>query len=330
MLRPLLIGIPIIFVIAGAFIVAMNTVPFSSPYFTYVIVGYVVLFPAVLIWMIIATIRSVRRAVKGGDERLVQTGRRATAVVLAVTGGAMTVRLGGGPRMRVVKIRLRVEDPGAPSYETTVQRAVAYWQMPPQVGQRLTVHIDQRDRDNLHVDWQDSAIVARSATGASMQSVTMDGRQVDLSQLSPQMADLVRMGLDMAGRLKPMADGSGIASGTVVNIPPQQVPVQRMPDETAAAAAPAPVEVSRPQPMPVDMSVGPGALEGRARIEAFRPYPDGTYDLDLYVTPRTRASYRVAMRTTVPQAHMDRLAKGLTLAARIDPEIASRVELVWG
>lgn len=328
MLRPLAIGLPVILLIVAGFVAGMNLVPFSSPYFTYVIVGYVVLFPLALIWTIVSTIRSVGRVVRGGSAALAQTGRRATAMILSVSEGAMTVRFGGGPRMRMLKVRLRVEDPGAPSYETTVQRAAAYWQMEPQVGQRLTVYIDRRDRDNLYVDWQDSAIVAGSAApGVTVQTVSMDGRALDLSQLSPQMADLVRMGMSMAERLKPMADSLRRGGNTIVNVTPQEI--QAAPGGDPITASPEPQAVPMRSSVPVQEAVGPEGLEGRARIEGFRPYPDGTYDLDLYVTPRTRSSYRVAMRTAVPQEQMDRLAKGLTLSARIDPEIASRIELIW-
>lgn len=316
MLRPLLIGIPIIFVIAIAFVVGMNTIPFNTPAFYWLIGGYAVLFPLALIWMIVAMIRKAKRVIAGGDANLVQTGRRATAEVLSVTGGMTTIRLSGGPKMRLLTVRLRVDDPSSTAYETSVNRAVAYWQAPPQPGQRLTVYIDLRDRDNLFVDWKDSEIVAGSAApGVSVQTVSLGGQAMDLSQLSPQMQDLVRMGLNMAERLKPMAE----SLGTTINVQPEPQPARQPPPEPMRA----------PEPLPAGDPVGPGGLEGRARIEGFRPFPDGTYEFDLYVTPRTKASYRVAMRAAVPHEHMDRLAKGLTLQARIDPEIASRVELIW-
>lgn len=335
MLRPLAIGLPISLLLCAGFVFALNFMPFTSPYFTWVIVGYIVLFPLSLIVTIVATTRGVKRAIGGGDAKLTESGRRATASVLAVSGGSMTVRVSGSPRYRMLKVRLKVEDPGAPAYETTVRKAITFWESPPRVGQRLTVYIDRLDRDNLYVDWADSAIIANAVQpGINVSSVSVGGQPVDLSKLSPQMAQLVQMGLNMAERLKPMTDAfNGNGQPTVINVTPQQVaqavgqqpPGQAQPQFVTASAPAMPPAGSQPV-----QDFVPDGIEGRVRIENFRPYPDGTYDLDLYVTPRTKASYRLAMRTTVPQAQMDRLAKGLTLQARIDPEIPSRVELLWG
>ena len=46
------------------------------------------------------------------------------------------------------------------------------------------------------------------------------------------------------------------------------------------------------------------------------------------MTPRGKSSYRVAARVPVP-AGTGLLQKGQMLEVRVDPDIASRVEVVW-
>jgi len=298
MLRPLLIGLPLILVIAGGFVAGMNLVPFSSPYFKWVIIGYVVLFPATLIWMITSLVRSARRVLAGGNAALQVTGRKARATVVATRPRMAQIRM-GGPRYRLHDVTLRVEDPGAAAYEAKVIRALPLWSDGPPIGQAVEVHIDPRNRNNLFVAW-DAAPASVKLTGG-----------VNLDTLSPDLQKLVRMGLDIAAKLKPDAAGAhGVAAMT--------------PDSAAKA-----IEVEAVPSPPAGETIAGGAIEGRARVEAFQPWPDGTYDLDLHVTPKTRSSYRVALRAAVPHDRIDELKRGMMLDVLVDPNLGSRVEIDW-
>ncbi len=281
MLRPLAIGIPIILVVVIGFVVGMNTVPFDSPYFKYVIIGYVVLFPAALLYTIIGTIRGAKRLVAGGDVSLRQRGERTMATVVAARPMNMTLRVGGGPQHDLYAVRLK-PDNRTPQIATTKAGALTG---APAVGDRVAVYRDPDNAKNFFVDWAE-------ADGAQHRPADRGTGQI----VSQAQALAARTG----GQVHvARADGAAASSEAYRAPPPEHAP---------------PVE-------------GEG-LEGRARIEGLKPYPDGTYDLDLYVTPRGRSSYRVAARVPVP-AGTGILERGQTLKVRIDPDIASRVEVIW-
>lgn len=276
MLRPLQIGLPIVILIAVAFVVAMNTVSFTSPYFMWVIVGYVVLFPAALAFTIIGTIRSAKRVMVGGDPALKETGERTMATVVAARRLNMTMRLGGGPRMQMFQVRLK-PDNHTPEISTT--KTAGPLVGAPEAGDRVPLYLDRDNAKNFFVDWAQSSGAQRVDAGS------------DIGQIVSQLqAAAAKIGVDAA------------AAG-----------------QTGTARHEAPVGT---------FDAGGDGLEGRARIEGLKPYPDGTYDLDLYVTPRGKSSYRVAARVPVP-AGAGLLERGQMLKVRIDPDIASRVEIVW-
>lgn len=273
MLRPLAIGIPLIFVVVIAFVVGMNMVPFDSPYFKYVIIGYVVLFPAALIYTIVGTIRGAKRLIAGGDVTLRERGERTMATVVAARPLNMTMRVGGGPQQALYAVRLK---PDNHTPEISVTKA-GFLVGVPAVGDRVPVYLDRDNARNFFVDWDASSGAQRVPAESGLGQIV--------------------------ARLQEMA-ATQAHTGEA---------------ETASYRAAPPVEAH---------TVEGGALEGRARIEGLKPYPDGTYDLDLYVTPRGKSSYRVAARVPVP-AGTGVLQRGQTLKVRVDPEIASRVEVVW-
>ena len=298
MLRPLQIGLPIVILIAVAFVVAMNTVSFTSPYFMWVIVGYVVLFPAALAFTIIGTIRSAKRVMVGGDPALKETGERTMATVVAARRLNMTMRLGGGPRMQMFQVRLK-PDNHTPEISTT--KTAGPLVGAPEAGDRVPLYLDRDNAKNFFVDWAQSSGAQRVDAGS------------DIGQIVSQLqAAAIKMSQDAAQYGQQQAAAFGVAlDGHDTPEPPRQpeAPPSREP----------PVE---------PWNAGGGGLEGRARIEGLKPYPDGTYDLDLYVTPRGKSSYRVAARIPVP-AGAGLLERGQMLKVRIDPDIASRVEIVW-
>jgi hypothetical protein len=290
MLRPLAIGVPLILLVVAGFVAGMNLVPAASPYFGWVIAGYVVLFPLVLVWTIVATIRAVRRLIAGGDAALQVTGRRTRARVTAVSGRGTSVRMSGTSLMQLHDVTLRIDGSGAAGYDVKVVRPVPVWGQPPAVGDTVEVHVDPRRRDNLFVQWPDTPMPAEGALG--MEAVPPAVRallQKALGKMTEPKAALPQRG----GRIPAPSFGK---------------------DD----APPPPVEPERPSD-----------LEGRARIEGFRPWPDGTYDLDLHVTPRSRESYKIALRVAVPHERIEDLKRGLMLSVRIDPELASRLEIDW-
>ncbi|MFT3811333.1 MAG: hypothetical protein QM698_15580 [Micropepsaceae bacterium] len=298
MLRPLAIGLPIILVVVIGFVVGMNTVPFSSPYFKFVIIGYVVLFPAALLYTIIGTIRSAKRMMAGGDVSLKARGERTMATVVASRPLNMTIRMGGGMRHSMAEVRLK-PDNRTPEIRTT--KAGNFFAGPPAVGDRVPLYLDTANPKNFFVDWDESS---------GSQRVTASGEIGDLvSQIQAAMAQ-----------------AGAVAQGVAVNIGGTQF---------GQAAHQAPQQSYQPpqqqhyEPPPVSEGPAGGAIEGRARIEGLKPYPDGTYDLDLYVTPKGKSSYRVAARVPVP-AGTGVLQKGQMLEVRVDPDIASRIEVVWG
>ncbi len=291
MLRPLAFGLPIVIAISIAFVVGMNTISFTSPYFIYLIVGYVVLFPAALLFTIVGTIRSAKRVMAGGDVTLKERGERTMATVVSARPLSMTMRVGGGPRMQMVQVRLK---PDNNTPEITTTKAGHFYMGVPEAGDRVPVYLDRDNAKNHFIDWAESS-------GASR--VAGVGQLGDL--VSQIQAAVAKAGGQSAGQgMTIMTAGGGAAPVT----------------ET--------FEVPRAEPPLADTMAGSGAIEGRARIEGLKPYPDGTYDLDLYVTPRGKSSYRVAARIPVP-AGTGLLEKGQTLKVLVDPDIASRVEVVW-
>lgn len=326
MFRPLMIGLPIILVVVIGFVVGMNTVPFSSPYFKYVIIGYVVLFPAALLYTIIGTIRGAKRMMAGGDESLKTRGERTMATVVAARPLNMTIRVGGGMRHSMAEVRLK-PDNHTPEIKTT--KAGNLFMGPPAVGDRVPLYLDPTNAKNFFVDWNESSGSQRVAgTGeignlvsqiqAAMQQVSVQAAgsavaisQSNLGQMSPDIAARVQEALRAAGQMTEDAAATYQAGGD--------------PSSDSGGGS-----YRSPEP-PVQSYAAPpsgGAIEGRARIEGLKPYPDGTYDLDLYVTPRGKSSYRVAARVPVP-AGTGVLQKGQTLNVRVDPDIASRVEVIW-
>lgn len=261
MMKPFVTGMLAIFAVVIAFVVAMNVVPVDSAYFIWVIVGYVVLFPAALAYTIIASIRGAKRLMAGGDPALKERGERTMATVLSARPLNMTMRVNGGPRLQMLQVRLK-PDNRTPEISTT--KTAQYHEGAPEAGDRVPVYLDRDNAKNMFVDWALSSGAARLAGGGQIGDF--------VAQMQAAVAQ--------AGR---------------------------------QAAAPA---------------MGEHALEGRARIEGLKPFPDGTYDLDLHVTPRSKSSYRVATRVQVP-AGVGLLERGQTLKVRIDPDIASRVEIVW-
>lgn len=281
MFRPLAIGLPIVIAIVTAFVVGMNAVPFSSPYFKFVIIGYVVLFPLALIFTIVGTIRGARRMISGGDVTLKERGERTMATVVVARPLNMTLRVGSGARMNMTRVRLK-PDNQTPEISTT--RAGSFFMGAPEPGDRVPLYLDRDSARNFFVDWNESSGAQRVGQGG-------------------QVGGLVAQ-IQVA-----VAQASRTAGG----------------QDAGVQAAPQP----RPYEPPVENHyAGAGWIEGRARIEGLKAYPDGTYDLDLYVTPRGKTSYRVAARIAVP-AGTGLLEKGQSLNVRIDPHIASRVEVAW-
>ena len=303
MLRPLFVGLPVILSVCAAFVVAMNVLPFDSPYFMYAIIGYVVLFPLALLITIIMTIRSVKRVVAGGDIRLRETGARTMATVIRADRSGMTLRLGGGPRMSITKVRLKLDNL-APDISTT--KAASFFAAgSPHVGDRVPVYLDRHKPKNFFIDWQEASGAGRVSAGTTAIGSVFGA---DLGNLVSQL----QQASQQAGyqvTTNTVSTGGGAPQQQTYEPPPQQSQPRYEP----------PVET---------YDAGGGGLEGRARIEGLKPYPDGTYDLDLYVTPRGKSSYRVAARVPVP-AGTGLLEKGQMLKVRIDPDIASRIEVVW-
>jgi len=281
MFRSLKIGLPIVILIVIAFVVAMNTVPFTSPYFVWVIVGYVVLFPAALLFTIIGTIRGAKRLVAGGDPTLKERGERTMATVVAARPLNMTMRVSGGPRLNMYRVQLK-PDNQTPSISTTKTGGALVGA--PAAGDRVPLYLDRDNVRNFFIDWQESSGAQRVDSAS------------DLGRIVSQL----------------QAAAAGMSQG----VPAAQ------PQPEGRDAAP------RDEPPVETWTAGDGGLEGRARIEGLKPYPDGTYDLDLYVTPRGKSSYRVAARIPVP-AGTGLLERGQTLKVRIDPDIASRLSVVW-
>lgn len=330
MFRPLMIGLPIILIVVIGFVVGMNTVPFSSPYFKYVIIGYVVLFPAALLYTIIGTIRGAKRMMAGGDVSLKARGERTMATVVAARPLNMTIRMGGGMRHSMAEVRLK-PDNHTPEIKTT--KAGSFFMGPPAVGDRVPLYLDPNNAKNFFVDWNESsgsqrvagtgeigslvsqiqAAMQQAAVQASVQASgnTVTISQSNLGQMSPDVAAKVQEALRVAGQMTEDAASAYQAGGAISS------------DNGGGMyrAAEPPVQSYGDIP-------GSGAIEGRARIEGLKPYPDGTYDLDLYVTPRGKSSYRVATRVPVP-AGTGILQKGQMLEVRVDPDIASRVEVIW-
>ena len=278
MLRPLKIGLPIIFLVVIAFVVGVNFVDVDGPYFVPVIVGYVVLFPAALLYTIFGTIRAAKRVMAGGDPSLRERGERTMATVTAARSMNMTMRVGGGPSQNLYTVTLR---PDNRTPDISVTKA-GFLLGAPEVGDRVPVYLDRDNSRNHFIDWAESSGAKRLPSGGNMSQVV--------------------------AQIQAIAAQAGV--------PPAP---DAQPGAARRDAAP---------PRLDSAEVGGEGLEGRARIEGLKPYPDGTYDLDLHVTPRARSSYRVATRIAVPSG-TGLLQRGQTLKVRIDPEIASRIEVIW-
>lgn len=305
MLRPLAIGIPLILVLAIGFSVGMSTLSPFSPYYGWVIGGYAVLFPIVLISTIVMTFRSVRRAVRGGDTALRTTGRRAEATVIAATPSSMTVRMGGGLPSRVIHVVLRIEEPGRPAREHKATRVASLFDMAPLQGARVPVYVDPANETNVFIAWDEAEGGAGQAAMGGV-AVTVGGQSADLAQLSPELRRLVEMGLGMAG----LAGASAAAAMRGTGDAPDAADDRR--------------EIAAPAPQPAA-----GREGGRARIEALQPNPDGTYDIDLFVSPKARDSYRMSVTLPVPHEHIARLRRGQYLQVLLEPGDPSFVEVEW-
>lgn len=302
MLRPLAIGIPIILAIAVAFAVGMNVVSPMSPYFPYVIGGYAVLFPIALAATIIATIRSVRRTIRGGDPTLAQRGRRVMATVTTAIPSSMTMRIGGGMPLRMVRMVLKLDHAEGGFSEIKAGRYVQMWDMSGGVGSRVPVYFDPANPLNRFIAWTE-------AQGGEMAAGPAMPTQADLSQLPEGLQRLARMGLDLAAKAQ---REMGISE-----------PAQR---EPTAVATVAPRGVVRPVD---DAPPAPVREEGRARIEQLQPNPDGTYELDLFVTPKSRPSYRLTIALPVPPEQIGRMRRGQYLPALLDPAMPETIEIAW-
>ncbi len=270
MFKPLVIGLPFILIVALAFGVGMNVLPFGSPYLPYVIGGYAVLMAVGLFFTIGGTIRAAKRAMQGGDPELQARGRRARARVIAVRPSSMTMRVGGGLPLRLLHVVLEIDDDAFGVYELKVMKTLRVWDLGPGVGMRVPVFVDPANKDNVFVVWAEGE--PRAGTNrANAESMTSAARTSDLSQ-------------EPAGR-----------------------------QQASDMADPA-----RPVREP-----------GRARIEALQPNPDGTYELDLFVSPKTRPSYRLTIALAVPQEHAGRMRKGQYFAALLDPDVPETIEIDW-
>lgn len=306
MLRPLSIGIPLIIILAIGFAVGMNVLTPFSPYFPWLIGGYVVLFPVILVTTIVMTIRNVRRAAQGGDTALRQTGRRAEATVIAATPSSMTVRMGGGLPSRIIKVRLRIEEPGRPAREHDATRVASLFDMTPLQGARVPVYVDPANESNLFIAWDEAHGGAGPAAMGGV-ALTVGGQPADLSQLSPELRRLVEMGLGMAGLAGVQAAATTSGGGS---------------DAQAASAAPQ----ARREIAPPPAAEREGA---RARIEALQPNPDGTYDVDLFVSPKARDSYRMSVTLPVPHEQIARMRRGQYLQVLVDAADPGFIEVEW-
>jgi len=326
MLRPLVIGLPIILVVVIGFVVGMNTVPFSSPYFKYVIIGYVVLFPAALLYTIIGTIRSVKRTMAGGDVTLRERGERTMATVVASRPLNMTVRVGGGIRQSMAQVRLK---PDNHTPEITVTKAGNPFVGAPEVGDRVPLYLDRSNPKNHFVDWDQSS-GAQRVTGVGEMGHLGSLIQAAMAQAKSGQGAVTVTHTQVGEPQVSQVNWSGTAGSLDPNLANQIGDLVSKIQGSAGQMGSAGAREADQGYMPPPLSEGPGSgsLEGRARIEGLKPYPDGTYDLDRYVTPRGKSSYRVAARVPVP-AGTGLLQKGQMLEVRVDPDIASRVEVVW-
>lgn len=304
MLRPLAIGLPLIFIIVIAFVAVMNFVPVESPYFIYGIIGYVVLFPAALIYTIVATIKNARRVIAGGDVSLRERGERTMATIAAARALNMTAQVGGGRAYKLHSVRLKLDN-RAPDISTTNATSLLG---EPAVGDRVPVYLDRDNAKNFFVDWAQSTGAQRLPAGS------------EVSQIVSQIKAAVGGGT----QVNVVGNGGATAAGADIGRLVSQIKAAAM----DAGAQRVDVSGTDAHYASGPMAVGGDGVEGRARIEGLKPYPDGTYDLDLYVTPRGKSSYRVAARVPVP-AGTGLLQRGQTLKVRIDPDISSRVQVVW-
>lgn len=85
--------------------------------------------------------------------------------------------------------------------------------------------------------------------------------------------------------------------------------------------------------MPEAADAGPGVAAlpetGRARIEAVQPNPDGTYEVQLMVSPKARDTYRLAIALVVPPEAVGKMEQGRTLQVRFDPAAPEAIEIDW-
>ena len=332
MFQPLRIGLPIIFAVVISFVVGMNTVPFDSPFFPFVVGGYAVLFPLALVFTIIGTVRAVKRATLGGDPKLVERGRRATGTVIAAKTSSMTMRVNSGMPMRLVYVTLRIDDAGAGSYELKVTRTRQMWEAGTvAVGTRVPVYIDPANQKNVFVAWNEAEVPFGAASDAvSVQTVSFGAGQVaDLSQVPAGLRQMLQMGLNLAqsslknvdpSQISPEAAAKLKALGIELN-GSQTIETKPLEAETRTAG--------RGTVRPVEAHEEPVREEGRARIEALQPNPDGTFDLDLFVTPKRRSSYRLSVTLPVPQAHIEKIRRGQYLQALLDPASPETIEIDW-
>ena len=331
MFRPLRIGLPIIFAIVISFVVGMNALPFDSPFFPFVIGGYVVLFPLALLYTIIGTVRAVRRATLGGDPGLQTTGRKATATVIAAKPSSMTMRVGGGMPMRVLYVTLRIEDFAFGTYEYKTTRTLQMWDMGVAVGTRVPVYVDPTNKTNVFVVWAEADSAAAAAPGnVDIQSVVIDGQNADLSQVPAGLRQLLQAGLNLAQTKLQTIDASQLPPEAAAKLKALGIQLNgRQAIEATALDVEARTTTGHGVVHPVGADEQPEKEEGRARIEALQPNPDGTFDLDLFVTPKRRASYRLSVTLPVPQAQIEKIRRGQYLSALLDPAAPEMIEIAW-
>ncbi|BCW88556.1 hypothetical protein sos41_16970 [Alphaproteobacteria bacterium SO-S41] len=332
MFRPLRIGLPIIFAIVISFVVGMNAVPFDSPFFPFVIGGYIVLFPLALIFTIIGTVRAARRATLGGDPGLQTSGRKATATVIAAKPSSMTMRVGGGMPMRVLYVTLRIEDFAFGTYEYKTTRTLQMWDTGIAVGTRVPVYVDPTNKTNVFVVWAEGEQAAGAASSANVniQSVVIDGQNADLSQVPAGLRQLLQAGLNLAQTKLQSIDPSQIPPEAAAKLKALGIQLNETHTiETTAMNVDTRTTTGHGVVHPVGADEQPVMEEGRARIEALQPNPDGTFDLDLFVTPKRRSSYRLSVTLPVPQAQIEKIKRGQYLSALLDPDSPETIEIDW-
>jgi len=113
-------------------------------------------------------------------DRMKREGKSASATVLQVE--STNVLIGHRPQVR---LRLRVEVPGNPAYETTRVDLVGLGQsvVP---GRRLQVYVDRVDPQKMVIDWSQSTAPLAPAAGAETEPPNTGERLAALQRLRDQ------------------------------------------------------------------------------------------------------------------------------------------------